>query len=115
MTDGQLSQAVLQERAWEPSPAGALPRLAQVQHQTVEVVSNLAWGRALAGSQSHLGLPARFTLRAAGPAGHEGARAVHVAAAAELTERALQWHRAAAFGEEPLGLAVLAGDYCLAQ
>jgi heptaprenyl diphosphate synthase len=38
-----------------------------------------------------------------------------VAAAAELTERALRWHRSAAFGEEPLGLAILAGDYCLAQ
>jgi heptaprenyl diphosphate synthase len=115
VSDAPLSQAVLQERARESPPPGALPRLAQVQHQTVEVVANLAWGKALAGSQSHLGLPARFTLRAAGPAGHEGARAVHVAAAAELTERALQWHRSAAFGEEPLGLAVLAGDYCLAQ
>jgi len=115
LTDAQLSPAVLQERAWEPGPPGTRPRLAQVQHQTVEVVANLSWGKALAGSQSHLGLPARFTLRAAGPAGHEGARAVHVAAAAELTERALQWHRSAAFGEESLGLAVLAGDYCLAQ
>jgi len=90
-------------------------RLSGAQHQTVEMVASLAWRRALLGSGSQLGLPARFTLRAAGPAGRDGARAVHVAAAAELTERALQWHRAAAFGEEPLGLAILAGDYCLAQ
>jgi heptaprenyl diphosphate synthase len=115
VTEAPLSQALLQERAWQAPPPGSRPRLAQVQHQTVEVVSNLAWGRAMRGSQSHLGLPARFTLRAAGPSGHDGARAVHVAAAAELTERALQWHRSAAFGQEPLGLAVLAGDYCLAQ
>ncbi|HEY6538122.1 MAG TPA: polyprenyl synthetase family protein [Candidatus Dormibacteraeota bacterium] len=115
MTEAPLSGAAVRERAWESSPPGALPRLTQVQHQTVEVVTELAWGRALGSRRSQLGLPARFTLRAAGPTGREGARAVHVAAAAELTERALQWHRSAAFGEEPLGLAVLAGDYCLAQ
>ncbi|MGA8208401.1 MAG: hypothetical protein WB867_10325, partial [Candidatus Dormiibacterota bacterium] len=85
------------------------------QTQIADVVANLAWGSAIVGPSSQLGLPARFTLRAAGPRGRDGARAVHVAAAAELTERALQWHRSAAFDEEPLGLAILAGDYCLAQ
>ncbi|MGH7639951.1 MAG: polyprenyl synthetase family protein [Candidatus Dormibacteria bacterium] len=87
------------------------------QSRTVAVVAGLRWGQAPPGSRSPLGLAARFTLRAAGGAGpgREGARAVHVAAAAELTERALQWHRAAALDQEPLGLAVLAGDYCLAQ
>jgi len=115
VTEAPLSGAALEEREWRAQPTGSRPRLAQAQHQTAEVVANLAWGRPLAGSRSPLGLPARFTLRAAGPAGPEGARAVHVAAAAELTERALQWHRSAAFGEEPLGLAILAGDYCLAQ
>ncbi|HUY55631.1 MAG TPA: polyprenyl synthetase family protein [Candidatus Nanopelagicaceae bacterium] len=115
MTEAPLSGAALGERdARLPTPASR-PRLSQAQYQTAEVVANLAWDKALVGSRPHLGLPARFTLRAAGPAGLEGARAVHVAAAAELTERALQWHRSAAFGEEPLGLAILAGDYCLAQ
>ncbi|MGH7758360.1 MAG: hypothetical protein ACREN7_03520, partial [Candidatus Dormibacteria bacterium] len=68
------------------------------QSRTVAVVAGLRWGQAPPGSRSPLGLAARFTLRAAGGAGpgREGARAVHVAAAAELTERALQWHRAAA-------------------
>ena len=115
MTEAPFSRAALEERDWEPPPGRSRPRLSQAQHQTAEVVANLAWGKTPTGSSSHLGLPARFTLRAAGPAGREGARAVHVAAAAELTEQALQWHRSAAFGEEPLGLAILAGDYCLAQ
>ncbi|MGH7643484.1 MAG: polyprenyl synthetase family protein [Candidatus Dormibacteria bacterium] len=115
MTEAPSARAALEERDWQPDPILTRPQLAQAQHQTAQVVASLGWGKALSGSSSHLGLPARFTLRAAGPAGREGARAVHVAAAAELTERALQWHRAAAFGEEPLGLAILAGDYCLAQ
>ena len=115
MTEASFARAAVEESAWAPPAPGPWPRLSQAQHQTAEVVANLAWGKALVGSRSQLGLPARFTLRAAGPAGREGARAVHVAAAAELTERALQWHRSAAFGEEPLGLAILAGDYCLAQ
>lgn len=110
-----MTEAALEERERLPESPQAQPRLARAQNQTAEVVANLSWGKALLGSRSQLGLPARFTLRAAGPAGREGARAVHVAAAAELTERALQWHRSAAFGEEPLGLAILAGDYCLAQ
>ena len=115
MTEASFARAAVEESAWAPPAPGPWPRLSQAQHQTAEVVANLAWGKAPVGSRSQLGLPARFTLRAAGPAGREGARAVHVAAAAELTERALQWHRSAAFGEEPLGLAILAGDYCLAQ
>ena len=115
MTDTFLSGAVVESRDPEPPRSGLPAQLTQGQSRTAEVIANLAWDTALVGSRSHLGLPARFTLRAAGPAGRDGARAVHVAAAAELTERALQWHRAAAFGEEPLGLAILAGDYCLAQ
>ncbi len=115
MTEVTFSGAALEERDLANRAPGSRPRLSQVQHQTAEVVANLAWDKALVGSRPQLGLPARFTLRAAGPTGREGARAVHVAAAAELTEQALQWHRSAAFGEEPLGLAILAGDYCLAQ
>ncbi|MGC2191042.1 MAG: hypothetical protein WA751_01770, partial [Candidatus Dormiibacterota bacterium] len=115
MTEASLARAALEERDQERSRPGPRPQISQAQHQTAEVVANLAWDKALVGSRPQLGLPARFTLRAAGPSGREGARAVHVAAAAELTERALQWHRSAAFGEEPLGLAILAGDYCLAQ
>ncbi|MGH7704546.1 MAG: hypothetical protein ACRENY_01625, partial [Candidatus Dormibacteria bacterium] len=109
------SRALLDERDRRDEPGTAGPRLPAAHSRTFEVVANLAFGKALRDSRSHLGLPARFTLRAAGPAGREGARAVHVAAAAELTERALQWHRSAALDEEPLGLAILAGDYCLAQ
>ncbi|MGH7609130.1 MAG: polyprenyl synthetase family protein [Candidatus Dormibacteria bacterium] len=86
-----------------------------VQHRTAEVVARLSWGRGARPGPSQLGLPARFALRAARAGDREGARTVHVAAAAELTERALRWHRAAACGDEPLGLATLAGDYCLAQ
>ncbi len=104
MTEASFFGAALEEPDWDSIDSGSRPRLAQAQHQTFEMVARLAWSKALAGSSSHLGLPARFTLRAAGPAGREGARAVHVAAAAELTERALQWHRSAALEEEPLGL-----------
>lgn len=115
MTEAALSAPELDERGQPQLATESPPRFSQAQHQTAAVVADLAWGSATLGGRSHLGLPARLTLRAAGPAGREGARAVHVAAAAELTERALQWHQAAAFGEEPLGLATLAGDYCLAQ
>jgi heptaprenyl diphosphate synthase len=115
MTQSALSPMQLGEGGrnarTEQTTAGFPPAHSQI----ADVVANLAWGSAIVGSSSQLGLPARFTLRAAGPGGRDGARAVHVAAAAELTERALQWHRSAAFGEEPLGLAILAGDYCLAQ
>lgn len=115
MTGAALSLRTLGEDGREPPGQSPRPQLSSAQHRTAEVVANLPWGQALAGSHSQLGLAARFTLRAARPRGLEGARAVHVAAAAELTERALRWHRSAAFGEEPLGLATLAGDYCLAQ
>lgn len=115
MTQSVPSSAVLGEEERSEGPDRPMTGVHPAQNQIAEVVAKLAWGSAIVGPSSQLGLPARFTLRAAGPRGRDGARAVHVAAAAELTERALQWHRSAAFGEEPLGLAILAGDYCLAQ
>jgi len=115
VTDSPYSRSALEERYRDAAAPESRPRLVQAQHRTAAVVADLAWNKPVSGSGTHLGLPARFSLRAAGPTGREGARAVHVAAAAELTERALQWHRSAALGEEPLGLAILAGDYCLAQ
>lgn len=86
----------------------------EVQRLTVQEVSRVQWGRAV--EPGELGLVARWALRAAARSGPEQAReAVPVAAAAELTERALQWHAAAAAREQPVGLGTLAGDYCLAQ
>ncbi|MGC1909692.1 MAG: hypothetical protein WA809_08860, partial [Candidatus Dormiibacterota bacterium] len=75
MTEGPISGTALEERDPRLLPPGSRPKLSQAQHQTAEVVANLAWDKALVGSRPHLGLPARFTLRAAGPAGREGARA----------------------------------------
>jgi len=83
--------------------------------ETQAVVSRLAWSRGLGRARPSLGLPARLTLRAAASGERAGAGAVHAAAAAELVERALEWHHAAATREEPVGLATLAGDYCLAR
>jgi heptaprenyl diphosphate synthase len=87
----------------------------QVQLRTAEVVASLSWGRAVGRSQPRMGLPARLTLKAAVAGGGDGTPAIHAAAAAELTQRALEWHSAAASGTETVGLGTLAGDYCLAQ
>ncbi len=88
---------------------------APMLNETAAVVSRLAWSRGLGHPRPSLGLPARLTLRAAAAGDRAGVSAVHAAAAAELVERALEWHRAAAAREEPIGLATLAGDYCLAR
>ena len=88
---------------------------AQAVRQTADAVARLTWTRAVGQPRTHLGLPARLTLRAAAGDRREGARAVPAAAAAELIERALDWHQAAARHEEPVALATLAGDFCLAR
>ncbi|HUY96432.1 MAG TPA: polyprenyl synthetase family protein [Verrucomicrobiae bacterium] len=88
---------------------------APMLRETADVVSRLAWSRGLGLPRSSLGLPARLTLRAAASGDRAGVEAVHAAAAAELVERALEWHHAAATRQEPVALATLAGDYCLAR
>lgn len=75
----------------------------------------LQWGPPPERRPEELGLAARWALRAALSGGHLGSRTMVVARAAELTQRALEWHSAAARGTRPVGPATLAGDYCLAQ
>lgn len=105
LTRGQPADPTVDEvTAWPPA-----------QRRAAEVVASLRWGRALGRSEHRMGLPARLTLRAAVAGGGDGTSAIHAAAAAELTQRALEWHAAAASGTEAVGLGALAGDYCLAQ
>ncbi len=85
------------------------------ERRTAEVVSSLGWTGAVGPEAHQLGLPARLTLRAAESRHGDGMGAIKAAAAAELTQRALEWHAAAADGRQSVGLGTLAGDYCLAQ
>lgn len=95
--------------------AGELKVCPPAQQRAAEVIASLGWSRAVAPREHQMGLPARLTLRAGQTPGGDSTAAIHAAAAAELTERALEWHAAAGAGKESVGMATLAGDYCLAQ
>ncbi len=82
---------------------------------TGDLLSSVGWAGAVGPVPVRLGLPARLTLRAAQSRRGDGMAGIQAAAAAELTQRALEWHAAAAAGRQSVGLGTLAGDYCLAQ
>ena len=103
------------ESTAEPVRPGRMADLPRAERQAVQVLNELGWGGAVSKESEALGLPARVTLRAATFRQGDGLSAVRAAAAAELTQRALEWHDAAAAGSRPVGLGTLAGDYCLAQ
>ncbi len=110
---GPLSTALARDpEADAEGESGVWP---PAQRRAANVIASLGWGRAVAPREHQMGLPARLTLRAAEAGGGDSTAAIHAAAAAELTERALEWHAAAAAGRESVGMATLAGDYCLAQ
>jgi len=110
VTAGPLAAAMA-----SPKADGELRVWPPAQQRAAEVIASLGWSRAVAPREHQMGLPARLTLRAAETAGGDSTAAIHAAAAAELTQRALEWHAAAAAGRESVGMATLAGDYCLAQ
>lgn len=107
-------QVALESTA-EPVGPGHFSVPPRVVQQTTRVLQGLSWGGAVKQESEALGLPARMTLRAATFRHGDGLVAVQAAAAAELTQRALEWHAAAASGLQTVGLGTLAGDYCLAQ
>lgn len=110
---GPLSAALAQTP--EAGAEGTLRICPSAQQRAADVIASLSWGRAVAPREHQMGLPARLTLRAAEAGDGDSTAAIHAAAAAELTERALEWHATAAAGRESVGMATLAGDYCLAQ
>ncbi|MHB1575332.1 MAG: polyprenyl synthetase family protein [Candidatus Dormibacteria bacterium] len=103
------------ESTGDPVYPARLVAVRAAERQIGDLVSSVGWAGAVGPSQERMGLPARLTLRAAQARGGDGLAAIHAAAAAELTQRALEWHASAASGYQPVGLGTLAGDYCLAQ
>ncbi len=107
-------RAAALESTGDPDLPARLVAVRAAEGETRDLVAHVGWADAIQPSQP-MGLPARMTLRAARARGGDGLSAVPAAAAAELTQRALEWHAAAAAGQQPVGLGTLAGDYCLAQ
>ncbi len=99
------------------SQAGAVsgPWQQEAYRRALDRLEGMQFGPAPDRPGDELGLAARWALRAAAAGPELVPHAGLVASAAEMTQRALEWHAAAARGEQSVGLGTLAGDYCLAQ
>ena len=99
----------------EPAPPVRGVRGQELYRATLTQLQGLQFGAGPMRAPDQLGVAALWAIRAgaAGPA--LAPRVALIAGAVELTQRALEWHWAAASGRRPVGLGTLAGDYCLAH
>ncbi len=107
--------AALSVGVQETAPTVRGRRGLELYRTALKQIEGLQFGGGPVRASQELGVAALWAVRAGASAPRRTHSVAQLAGAVELTQRALEWHWAAASGRSQVGVGTLAGDYCLAQ